>query len=567
MEITKAIFERQKGKTIFDIQFGYTNHNVSNTITHRALSDLFVRIAELELHSRLTRTELGVTEFRAVTPTDNQGIKQNHFNMVKAFQEQLESFVADVQNIRAETESLKGTQELLSSNKADPIAKFRNDKGFQLLIEKYGSIMNSTKECFENWELLTKGELNELALVADKKKSNWDHNWDANYETQIHNHDNSGREHYLDEEFHVEVFEIGDDVPIPPFRGEGDISFTEWLIRFQDLADAQNNPWADELKLSKLKFMLEGSAREKFEQLTVAEKGNYDLAVNKLTSLFENTMSRNVARQGLRNCKQIKGEAVRAFMTRLKRLVIAATVGQGNQMFQQVLLDEFMDRLEPTLGFHVKISQPATVEEAVNKALHIEHLIEAQTVAKQKEIEEIAGMVRATILNSQISNSDETVLAVHQELQASARTFGYGDFSQNRGSHTFDNRRVDPDINEGHLSWSSAHNSNGRSPPVWNEGGQNNLVNYEVHNFSRNQGQGNAYGFTQGSANSFGCNQGSSSFTPIVSNHPTGSFGTFEHDLQRISGQVDTNELAREMAEKLVLEGQENDTFRHMYPN
>ncbi|KAI1709966.1 hypothetical protein DdX_10978 [Ditylenchus destructor] len=241
-------------------------------------------------------------------------------------------------------------------------------------------------------ELLTKGELNELALVADKKKSNWDHDWGANYELQIHNYDNSERDHYFEEEFHVEVFEIGDDVPIPPFRGEGNISFTEWLIRFQDLADAQNTPWADELKLNKLKFMLEGSAREKFEQLTVAEKGNYGLAVNKLTSLFENTISRNIARQGLRNCKRIKGEPVRAFMTRLKRLVTAATVGQGDQMFQQVLLDEFMDRLEPTLGFHVKISQPATVEEAYNKALHIEHLIEAQIVAKQKEIEEIAGM-------------------------------------------------------------------------------------------------------------------------------------------------------------------------------
>ncbi|KAI1707095.1 hypothetical protein DdX_12687 [Ditylenchus destructor] len=326
MEITKAIFERQKGKTIFDIQFGYTNHNVSNTMTHRALSDLFVRIAELELHSRLTRTELGVPEFRAVTLRDNQGIKQNHFDMVKAFQEQLESFAEDVLKIGPETESLKDTQELLSSTKANSIAKFRDDKGFQLIILKYGLIMNSVKECFENWvnqnflamrvmpemlgqqdeiktkfrtlenlidpintkikedfdfhpsffqELLTKGELNELALVVDKKKSNWDHNWDANYETQIHNHDDSGREHYLDEEFHVEVFEIGDDVPIPPFCGEGNISFMEWLIRFQDLADAQNTAWADELKLNKLKFMLEGSAREKFEQLTVAEKGNY----------------------------------------------------------------------------------------------------------------------------------------------------------------------------------------------------------------------------------------------------------------------------------------------------
>ncbi|KAI1709968.1 gag protein [Ditylenchus destructor] len=76
--------------------------------------------------------------------------------------------------------------------------------------------------------------------------------------------------------------------------------------------------------------------------------------------------------------------------------------------------------------------------------------------------------------------------------------------------------------------------------------------------------QGNVYGST---VNSFGYSQGSSSFTPIVSNYPTHSVDTFEHDLQRISGQVDTIELAREMAEKLALEGQENDTFRHMYPN
>ncbi|KAI1697556.1 CBR-DCT-10 protein [Ditylenchus destructor] len=206
---------------------------------------------------------------------------------------------------------------------------------------------------------------------------------------------------------------MSSSMSIPPFTVEGEWSFSEWLRRFEDLAEAQNTPWTAAQKLNKLKFFLEGLAREKFEQLSTAEKGDYDLAICRLRSLFENAISRNIARQGLRNCRQIKGEPVIAFMSRLKRLVTAATVGQGDQMYQQILLDEFMDRLVSTLGFHVKASQPTTVEEALNKALHMEHVIESEKIAKEEEVERIADIVRMT-LNSEPSEQAGEIFAIKQ---------------------------------------------------------------------------------------------------------------------------------------------------------
>ncbi|KAI1712563.1 hypothetical protein Ddc_12354 [Ditylenchus destructor] len=100
-------------------------------------------------------------------------------------------------------------------------------------------------------------------------------------------------------------------------------------------------------------------------------------------------------------------------MSRLKRLVIAATVGQGDQMFAQVILDEFLDRLQPDLGFHVKSSQPSTIAEALDKALHLEHLIESQKAAHEAEVERITGIVRAVMLHEQTTETNR-VLAVSQ---------------------------------------------------------------------------------------------------------------------------------------------------------
>ncbi|KAI1702231.1 retrotransposon gag protein [Ditylenchus destructor] len=283
--------------------------------------------------------------------------------------------------------------------------------------------------------LLAKGRINESVTAVTKKDPNLVQDRSINSEPHIFHNDDSEQGHYLyREEYYVEVFELGENVSLSSFTGEGDTTFSEWLVRFQDLADVQTVPWSGVQKVNKLKFMLEGVAREKFDQLTVAEKSDYDSAIRKLTSLFENTMSRNIARQGLRNCRQIKGESVRAFMTRLKRLVTACTVGLGDQMFQQVLLDEFMDRLEPILRFHVKTSQPSSVEEALNKALHLEHLIEAQRVAKQEEIEEIAGIVRATIQDSQLNLWDDTgITQNYGDQQESGNSL---DFVQGSSSNT-----------------------------------------------------------------------------------------------------------------------------------
>ncbi|KAI1718027.1 retrotransposon gag protein domain-containing protein [Ditylenchus destructor] len=445
MEFTKREITDCKGKTVFDPQLlGKLDENAP--VNQGDLSDIFVRTAALEeeLRTRLAKMELSVTKFRGPLNGEEHGNKIQE--TVSALKQKMNDFMENFRVLRGDLDTLLGNSGTWGSKISDLEQQF---VGLSKKIEdKEGLIQNvaSLKVEFERFKLNFGEVRNEILSKGDRHPKILGKNFNQTVSlksedadsVKSEDSDGNGSEYVLKEnvvvnellgdnsdteDWIVEVFETGRNSSITPFTGEGETSFTEWLARFKDLGDAQNTPWTADQKLRKLKFFLEGVAREKFEQLSTAEKGDFELAVAKLTSFFENSMTRNIARQGLRNCRQIKGESVRAFFARLKRLVTAATVGQGDAMFQQLLLDEFCDRLEPKLAFHVKSSQPTTSEEALNRALHMEHLIEAEKIAKEEEVEKIAGIVRLTLQNDAQSNEEGDIFAVKQGPQNNAAQF------------------------------------------------------------------------------------------------------------------------------------------------
>lgn len=169
------------------------------------------------------------------------------------------------------------------------------------------------------------------------------------------------------------------------FSGENGQLFSQWLKRFNDYAENQNPVWTPEVKAKRIKLYLADNVRERYEELT--DKSNFDRVVQQLSEIYENPLSRSIAKQNLTKCKQLPREPVAEFLERLRKIVRLATIGKSDADFRARLLEEFLDRLDLEVGFHVKASKPRTLEEAVENAVHIEGLLEAKAQAEQDEFE------------------------------------------------------------------------------------------------------------------------------------------------------------------------------------
>lgn len=152
------------------------------------------------------------------------------------------------------------------------------------------------------------------------------------------------------------------------YSGESDISFSQWVMRFEDLVDSAIPALNNEQKLAKLKANLTGAARQRFEEFATGDKDTYEHAKGKLKEIYESAVTRSVARRKLAACKQHEGEKVSSFAHRLSHLVRSALCGQPESVIADRLYDEFLERLIPQLGACVKLGDPRDFEHARVKA-------------------------------------------------------------------------------------------------------------------------------------------------------------------------------------------------------
>ncbi|RCN40313.1 hypothetical protein ANCCAN_13737 [Ancylostoma caninum] len=159
------------------------------------------------------------------------------------------------------------------------------------------------------------------------------------------------------------------------FSGADNQDFESWLRRFEDVVRMVNPPLPDQLKTNTLVGFLEGEARDMVEDMPDQDKNTYSKIIEQLRAHFESHHFRSLARQQLSDCKQGQSESARDFAERVKKLVKKVTRGQPKKAQNERLLDEFLDRLKPTLRFHVKAANPPTFDEAVVKAITYESLL------------------------------------------------------------------------------------------------------------------------------------------------------------------------------------------------
>ncbi|KAH7664935.1 Protein DCT-10, partial [Aphelenchoides avenae] len=201
------------------------------------------------------------------------------------------------------------------------------------------------------------------------------------------------------------------------FTGEGSESFSHWLRRFNDHAEAHEKPWTDAAKLRKLKAYLRGGPREKWDEFTDVEKATFAAATAKLKSVYENSFSKDIAKLNLARCQQRAGESINDFVERLRKHVKAATVGSSTDCFKERFLEDFLDRLDDEIGFHVKAIMPQNMEEAVCQAMRFEGLLDARKMKRsaEDEADEIAACVVAA-LNLR-GHRDEPTMPLARRIQ------------------------------------------------------------------------------------------------------------------------------------------------------
>jgi hypothetical protein len=140
---------------------------------------------------------------------------------------------------------------------------------------------------------------------------------------------------------------------IGTYDGNPAVSFSRWIQRFQDVLSLMTTHLSEEQKLNRLKICLVGRARAEFDSLH-PRPANLAGAIEQLKAIFENSNTRSIAKQALSICRQAPGERIYNFANRLNDSIRIVMVGEPEDVIQNRLLDEFLDRLVPDLQFEVK---------------------------------------------------------------------------------------------------------------------------------------------------------------------------------------------------------------------
>ncbi|VDO88313.1 unnamed protein product [Haemonchus placei] len=160
------------------------------------------------------------------------------------------------------------------------------------------------------------------------------------------------------------------------FTGSSDSpQFSLWLRRFEDVLRMRGTPLTEEQKANFLIGYLDGAAREKVDELPEIQRKSYNTLVTHLRSFFESPQQRHLARQALSTCQQGLSESTTAFADRLRNLVRAATTGQDPNAQKERILEEYLARLRGDIRYFVRLDNPTTFEQAVERAQMVEQLL------------------------------------------------------------------------------------------------------------------------------------------------------------------------------------------------
>ena len=156
---------------------------------------------------------------------------------------------------------------------------------------------------------------------------------------------------------------------IPLYTGDSSQSFLSWRRKFEDYL-ALHGTLSSAQKAARLRYFLDGMARDSFDDLPNQE--DYATAVAHLQNTFVTKNTKKQAKLLLKSCVRQAGESIPAFATRLRQLVQAATADMPEEVKAELMLDSFVENLEPGLSYQVQMKFPHNFQAAFEIALQIQ---------------------------------------------------------------------------------------------------------------------------------------------------------------------------------------------------
>uniref|UniRef100_A0A914WMW9 RNA-directed DNA polymerase n=1 Tax=Plectus sambesii TaxID=2011161 RepID=A0A914WMW9_9BILA len=182
-------------------------------------------------------------------------------------------------------------------------------------------------------------------------------------------------------------------------RYSGDISesmtFSEWIKQYEDLTKASYVPLTDQQKLNQLCYMLTGKARKTLDKIPANDRDDYEQVKRFMKNELESAELRDVAKSVLAGTRQKLGESVEDFAARLERIVYRVMTGKAEDVVQEKLLDEFLDKLNDDIAFYVNGSTHVSFESALAAAIKFERLLRKKR-GKPSAMVNAAGLIQSS---------------------------------------------------------------------------------------------------------------------------------------------------------------------------
>lgn len=339
-----------------------TNKNLFN------LSDF-----EKKMNNKIERTEF--EEMQAKLEKFEEKFNKKNKEIEESFNKKIEEIVQKQRDIKNEFLSFKqGLEQKDKGNNEEIENLYQSIEENNILnilignlienslfMKKFTEIMRSEGKMFEKkqYELVQNCEASQKVETITNKESNVEN----------------------EEGAMIEEINTFTEMKLPIYNGTN-MPWTYFIRRFKDILNVQNPEWDDTRKKNCLVGCLDGNARDKWEELEEKEKATFEIAVKKLEEVFNDPNAKQLAKIRLATCKQGEDESVIKFTRRLEQIVKEVTMGLDTKIVQERLLDEFLDRLRPDIGFQVKLTNPKTYEDALIRSQHVETILIVNEVRK-----------------------------------------------------------------------------------------------------------------------------------------------------------------------------------------
>ncbi|CAD5219910.1 unnamed protein product [Bursaphelenchus okinawaensis] len=196
---------------------------------------------------------------------------------------------------------------------------------------------------------------------------------------------------------------------LSPFNSNGDITFPEWLQKFEDFKDQQTTAWDDETTIKRLRMCLSGDARDRLLKVALnpnppdgASKPFHEVKDLMLAS-YRKDGGQAIARAELAVLKQRHDETITHFIERLTRLVGRLDPEANSATREKRVFEEFMSRVKDDIATPLRLSIPENLEQARAKALAIESINAAANLARTDNIAATFATAVQALANASIS--------------------------------------------------------------------------------------------------------------------------------------------------------------------